>query len=179
MMPTLGTALEIDLGRPVHPGCPRQLTGYDATHADCRLESPPGHLAPQRIEQPVAGECDATTDDDYLRIEDIQQIGNTDAEELGRVVHHFERELVSIVRGLIYRLGRDLPEVTSHIISQPAHRARLELLHRAHGDIGSRGIRLETPVVAALAAAALGVDRGMPDLTGAVGCSVVQFAVHD
>src|SRR6185436_8565351 len=115
-MPTLGTALEIDLGRPVDPGGSRQLTGYDATHADRRLEGSPGHFAPQRVEQAVAGERDAATDDHDLRIEDVQQVGNTDAEELGRVVQPLEGELVSIVRRLIDCLRRDLPEDAAHII---------------------------------------------------------------
>src|SRR6185503_14047934 len=115
-MPTLGTALEIDLGRTVHPGRSRQLTGYDAAHADRRLESPPGHFAPQWIEQAVAGEGNAATDDDYLRVEDIHQVRDTDTEELGRVVDHLEGKLVSVVRRLIHRLRRHLPEIASHII---------------------------------------------------------------
>src|SRR5215208_7858351 len=155
MMPTLGTAIEVHLGRPVNPCRSRQLTGYDATYAHRRLEGPAGHLTPERVKQAVAGEGDAATDDDHLRVKDIQEIGNADAEELGGIVHHLEGEIVSVMRRLVNRLRGDLPEVSAHVISQPAHRSCLELLHRAHGNIGSRGVRLEAPVVAALAAAAL------------------------
>src|SRR6185312_946819 len=46
-------------------------------------------------------------------------------------------------------------------------------------DVRSRGVGLEAAVVATLAAAAFGVDGGVPDLPGTVRRAVVQLSVED
>ena len=101
------------------------------------------------------------------------------AEELRGVVHHLERELVAVVRRLVDRLGRDPCEVAAAVRRQSALGARLELLHGAQRDVRARGVGLEAAVVAALAAAALGVDGGVPDLAGHVRGAVIEPAVED
>ena len=70
-------------------------------------------------------------------------------------------------------------EVAADVARQPALGAGLDRLDRAQRDVGARGVRLETAVVAAFAAAAVGVDRGVADLAGHVGGAVVELAVED
>jgi hypothetical protein len=127
----------------------------------------------------VAGERHAPADHDDLRIEDGEQVGDSDTEELGRVVHHLEGEFVAVVRRLIDGLGGDPRHVPAHVTGQPCLGARLDRLDGAHRDVGPRGVGLEASVVAALAAASLGVDRGVPDLAGHVGGAVVEPPVED
>ena len=70
-------------------------------------------------------------------------------------------------------------QVAAHQRRQPALGARLERLDRAQRDVGARGVGLEAAVVAALAAAALGVDGRVADLARHVRRAVVQLAVED
>ena len=102
-----------------------------------------------------------------------------DAQELGGVADDFERELVAVGRGLVDGLGGDLPEVAAYQRPEPALGAGLELLDRPERDVGTRGVGLEAAVVAALAAPAFGIDRGVADLARHVRGSVVQPAVED
>ena len=97
----------------------------------------------------------------------------------GGVVHDFEGEVVAVMGRLIDGLGRDLRQVSVDERGQPAHGAGLDLLDRAQRDVGTRGVRLEAAVVAALAATALDIDRRVPDLAGDVRRAVVQLAVED
>src|SRR3989475_12553982 len=57
---------------------------------------------------------------------------------------------------------------------------RSDPLDRAGGDRGPRGVGLEAAIVAALAAAPVGIDCHMADLAGDVGGAVIDLAVeHD
>jgi hypothetical protein len=49
-MPTLGTALEKNLGRAVHSGGAGQLTGHDPADAHGGLEGSPGHFDPALLD---------------------------------------------------------------------------------------------------------------------------------
>jgi len=127
----------------------------------------------------VAGEGHAPADDDDLGIEHVEQVRDAGAEELGGVVHHLERELVPVVRGLVHRLRGDLRGVTTHVAGQAGLRAGLHPLDGAQRDVRPGGVGLEAAVVAAFAAAPFGVDRGVADLARDVRCAVVQPAVED
>src|SRR4029077_12340089 len=81
---------------------------------------------------------------------------------------------------LVDNLGGDLSQVpVDH-----AHDDRLGLIStqcftRAFRDGGTGRVRLEASVVATLAAASSGIDRRVPDLSGDVGRSVIEFALED
>src|SRR5207247_193117 len=100
-------------------------------------------------------------------------------EEPGRVVHDLEREVVAVPRRLVDSLGGDLRQVASHERWQTAYGAGLDLLDRTEGDVRPRGVGLETAVVAALAAAALGVDRRVADLPRHVRRPVIQLSLQN
>ena len=168
-------------GRPwprrTRPAVPASSPGTMRQALHRRLERAAGHLAAERHEEVVAGERHAAADHDHLGIEDVEQVGDADAEELGGVVHHLEGELVAVVRGLVDGLRGDPWQVAADIArGRPALGAGLDLLDRAQGDVGARRVGLEAAVVAALAAAALGVDRRVADLARHVRRAVVQLA---
>src|SRR5919112_4253133 len=102
-MPTLGTAVDENLGRAVDAGAAGQLTRNDAADTDRRFEGSSGNLPPQRNEQVVSGERHPSTDNHHFGIEDVQQVGDSGAQELGRVVHHFKGEIITVVRSLVHR----------------------------------------------------------------------------
>src|SRR4051812_1114806 len=143
--------------------------GTNAPHASGRLEGPPRDLAAQWHEQVISSQCHPTTYHHRFGIEDVHQIGNAGAEKPGRVGYDLEGQIVAIVGGLVHRLGRDLLQVAADVRCQPADRAGLDLLAGSERDVGSRGVGLEAAVVAALATPALGIDRRVADLAGAVG----------
>jgi hypothetical protein len=62
-----------------------------------------------------SGQRHPSAHDDYLGIEDVQQIRYPDPEELGGVIDDIHRQLVAIVRGLIHGLRRNPREVTVDI----------------------------------------------------------------
>ena len=101
--------IEEDLApRRTTPAVPVSSPGHDAAGRHRRLERAAGDLAPERHEQLVAGLRHAAADHHHLGVEDVEQVGDAGAEELRGVVHHLERELVAVVRGLVDGLRGDL-----------------------------------------------------------------------
>src|SRR3954452_6915417 len=127
----------------------------------------------------VTGQRYAAADHHDLGIEDVQEVGDARAQKLGGVVHYFEGQVIAIVGCLVDGLRGDLAEIPADVRRQSAHRTRGNLLDGAQGDVGPGRIGLETPIVAAFAATAFGVDGRMADLAGAVRCSVVELPVYD
>src|SRR5262245_30540301 len=115
-MPTLGTErglVQKGLGRSEDSRGSRQLSRYDPTGRDGGLEGAPGGLPSQRDEEMVPGEGDAPAHYHHFGIEHIEQVGNSGAEEAGRVGDDLERQLVAGVGRLVNRLRRDLSQVAA------------------------------------------------------------------
>src|SRR5256885_5014498 len=67
-----------------------------------------------------------------------------------------------------------------HVAGQGRLGPRLDALDCSGRDRGARGVRLEAAIVAAFAAAAVGIDGHVADLAGDVGGAVIDLAVeHD
>src|SRR5215207_2564807 len=93
---TRGRLVQERLGRAVYTRRAGQGTGHDAARRHGRLEGAPGCLAAERLEQMIAREGDAAAHHHHLGIEDGQQVADADTEELRRIAHDFERELVAV-----------------------------------------------------------------------------------
>src|SRR3989449_7244722 len=94
--------------------------------------------------------------------------------------HDVERVGVAVVRRLVDDLRGDARELALHVAGQGRLGPRLDPLDRAGGDRRPRGVRLEAAIVAAFAAAAVGIDGHVADLAGEVGGAVTDLAVeHD
>ena len=168
MTPTLGTRgrlIQEGLRGAVHAGRARQLARDDPAGLDRRLERAPRHFPAQRHEEVVAGEGDAAADDDDFGIEDVEQVARCRRRGTWRC------------RARPRARARRRPGAASYTVCavisgrspltywrQPALGAGLDGLDGPHRDGGARRVRLEAAVVAALAAAALGVDGDMADL---------------
>src|SRR5205085_8094161 len=68
-------------------GGARQLAGKNPAALDRRLEGAPLHFRAQRREETVARERDAAEDDKGVGIEDVDEVRDPGAEELGGVAH--------------------------------------------------------------------------------------------
>src|SRR5207247_2319404 len=87
---------------------------------------------------------------------------------------------VAVVRRVVDDLRGDARELALHVAGHGRLGPRLDPLARAGGDRGPRGVGLEAAIVAALAAAPVGIDGHMADLAGDVGGAVIDLAVeHD
>ena len=83
----------------------RKLARHDARRVDRRPKRSPPHLGPERNKQRVAGLCHSSGDNDDVRIQNIEQIGNSGAEVARRVAHDLARDGVALLRGLVHRLA--------------------------------------------------------------------------
>ncbi len=93
-------------------------------------------VRPERREQVIAGKSNAAAHDHHFRIEDVQQIGDSDPEKLRGVIDHVHRQLVAVVGGLIHGLSRNALQVAIDVLRQPALATRLDLLACPEGDVG-------------------------------------------
>ena len=166
-------------GGAVHAGRPDQLRGHDPADRHRRLERALRHLPLERTEEALARVGDAAEHDHDLGVEDVDHVGDAGAQELGGFAHDLVGQLVAVVRRLVDRLRGDLLQRAVHVVGEPARLARLDRLDRAPRDGRARRVGLEAAVVAALAAPAVDLDRGVADLARAVRRPVVEPAVDD
>ena len=168
--------LEKDTRGAVDTGRAAQDAGHDPASLHRRLERATRDFTAERHEQAITCLRHATADDHDFRVEDVHQVGDARPEELGGLQHHLECQRIAMRRRLIHRLRGDVGEVAPREVGDAALRAGLDVLDGAARDRGTRCVRLEAAVVAALALAALGVDGGVPDLTRRVRRAVQQLA---
>ena len=158
----------------------RKLARHDARRVHRRPKRSPPHLGPERNEQRVAGLRHASGDNDDVRVQNIEQIGNSGAEVASGIAHDLARHGVALLRGLVHRLGGDRVELaTDHRRQQRRRFLAHQHFARARRDRRARRVRLETAVVAALAVATVEVDGRVADLAGDVRRAVKQLAVDD
>src|ERR1041385_3761679 len=102
--PTLGMLVQPRPGGAHYPGGALEQTGHDPARFDRRLEGAPGHFAAERLEEPFAGLGDASDDHHDLGVEEVEHVGDPDAQVAGGVVHHFLGQPIAPAHRLEYRL---------------------------------------------------------------------------
>ncbi len=127
----------------------------------------------------IPGLGHAARDHEDLGVEQVDDVGEADAEELGRVVHDLGRVRIALDHGFVHRLRRYVIEITREL-DKDRPGTGLESLHGAGRDGRPRSVGLQATVIPTVALSAGGVDGHMTDLGGRVGDAVVQFAAqHD
>jgi len=131
------------------------------------------------VKELVSGLRDSAADHHDFRVEDVDEARHRRTQQPGGLVHDVERPFVAVVCGFVDNLGGDLGEIALHILRQRRLDARLDPFDRTLGDRRSGGVRLDAAVVAAFAAAPVGIDRDVPEFPRDVGHPVVDLAVDD
>jgi hypothetical protein len=72
-----------------HSGRQRKSAGNNSAGIHGRLERAPPDLSAKRIEKQIAGLSYSTGDHEDIRIEAVEQIGNTDTEEVRCIANNF------------------------------------------------------------------------------------------
>ena len=127
-----------------------------------------------------AGQGDSATNDDGFRVQQVDQVGDADRQELGRVGHHLVRMGVAEHHGFVDRGRGYACEVAVHQIGEERPASGLETLDSSRRDVGARRVCFEATVVPALALPASEVDGHVTDLAGGVRSAVEDLPVnHD
>src|SRR5258706_476344 len=152
----------------------------NAARFDCGFERAALHLRAQRSEEGVSCLSDSTSEDDRIRIEEVEEIRHTSTEKPGSFADDFSGGRIAALRGIIDSLRCDLPQVAvDHAHENGLALVAAECFPRTFRDGRPGGVRLEASVIPAFAAAPGGVDRGVADLSGDVRCAVVQLTLEN
>ena len=118
-------------------------------------------------------------DHDHVRVEDVQQVRDASAKEVGGLAHDLARDVVILLRRVVHELRGDLVRSSVHQLVQDRRLAARERLARALRDRRAGRVRLETAVVAALAATSRRVDGRVADLARDVRRAVKEATVEN
>src|SRR5690349_12159959 len=152
---------------------------HNTTRIDQRLERAPLDLRAQRIEQKIAGLGNAACDYDDVRIQNVDQIRNSNPEKVRCVTDHLCRHYIASFRSLEYDLRGDATCVALDHLEKNRIPIHFELLSRALSDRRAGRICLEASIVAAFASSSGGIDRRVSDLSSSIGRPVIQFSVEN
>src|SRR5688572_22983494 len=79
---------------------------HDAAGFDRRLERASANFRAQRLEESVAGLRYAAREHNDIRIEDVEEVGDTRSEKTCRLAHDFARHGIALLRRFVYGLRR-------------------------------------------------------------------------